>query len=39
HASGRIRPHISHVLPFDLALDGLELLRSRKSTGKVVITQ
>jgi NADPH2:quinone reductase len=39
HAEGRIRPHVSHVLPFEDALLGLELLRSRKSTGKVVITQ
>ncbi|MCL3882289.1 NADPH:quinone oxidoreductase family protein [Marivita sp. GX14005] len=35
--AGRIKPHVSHVLPFDRANDGLELLRSRKSTGKVVI--
>ena len=39
HAQGRIRPHVSHVLPFEDALQGLELLRSRKSTGKVVIAQ
>ncbi len=38
HATGRIRPHVSHVLPFDQALAGLELLQSRKATGKVVIT-
>lgn len=38
HSTGRIRPHVSHVLPFKEALTGLELLRSRKSTGKVVIT-
>ncbi len=37
YAEGRIRPHISHVLPLDRAAEGLELLRSRKSTGKVVI--
>lgn len=36
--AGRIRPHISHCLPFDQAAEGLELLRSRASTGKVVIT-
>ncbi|WP_322866884.1 NADPH:quinone oxidoreductase family protein [Aquicoccus sp. G2-2] len=36
-ADGRIKPHISHTLPLDRALDGLDLLRSRKSTGKVVI--
>jgi NADPH2:quinone reductase len=35
---GRLTPHIGHTLPFDRANDGLELLRSRRSTGKVVIT-
>ena len=38
HAAGRLKPHISHVLPLSQALDALELLRSRKSTGKVVVT-
>ncbi|EAQ04474.1 Zinc-binding dehydrogenase [Pseudooceanicola batsensis HTCC2597] len=37
-AQGRIRPHISHTLPLERAAEGLELLRSRASTGKVVIT-
>lgn len=35
---GRLKPHLSHVLPLDQVEDGMELLRSRKSTGKVVIT-
>ncbi|MEX0282569.1 MAG: NADPH:quinone oxidoreductase family protein [Arenibacterium sp.] len=34
---GRLKPHISHVLPLDQVREGFELLRSRKSTGKVVI--
>ncbi|WP_323771032.1 NADPH:quinone oxidoreductase family protein [Antarctobacter sp.] len=38
HAEGRITPHVSHVLPLDRAAEGMELLRTRKSTGKVVIT-
>lgn len=38
YAQGRLRPHVSHVLPLDAATDALELLRSRKSTGKVVVT-
>ncbi|KUF11198.1 NADPH:quinone oxidoreductase family protein [Pseudoponticoccus marisrubri] len=38
HAQGRIRPHISHDLPLDRALEGMALLKDRKSTGKVVIT-
>ena len=37
-AEGKIVPHISHTLPFDRAAEGLELLKSRASTGKVVIT-
>jgi NADPH2:quinone reductase len=36
-AAGLIRPHISHVLPFDAFPEGLALLRDRKATGKVVI--
>lgn len=38
HAEGRLHPHISHVLPLSRADEALELLRSRKSTGKVVVT-
>lgn len=38
YAQGSLRPHISHVLPFDRLHDGLDLLRNRKATGKVVIT-
>ncbi len=34
---GRLHPHVSNVLPLDRAGEGMELLRSRKSTGKVVI--
>ncbi|MHA7874309.1 NADPH:quinone oxidoreductase family protein [Roseivivax sp.] len=37
HAEGRLSPHVSEVLPLERATEGLELLRSRKSTGKVVI--
>ena len=36
-AEGRIRPHISHCLPLAEAAAGLELLRSRAATGKVVV--
>lgn len=38
YAQGRLRPHVSHVVPLDNAADALDLLRSRKSTGKVVVT-
>lgn len=34
---GRLKPHISHVIQLDKAADALELMRSRKSTGKIVI--
>lgn len=38
HAAGKLKPHISHTLPLDQAAEALELMRSRKSTGKVVVT-
>ena len=37
-AEGGLRPHISHELPFADYPKGLDLLRSRQATGKVVIT-
>ena len=37
YEQGRLRPHISHVLPLDRVEEGMALLRDRKSTGKVVI--
>lgn len=38
YEAGKLSPHISHTLPLDRATEGLELLRSRAATGKVVIT-
>lgn len=38
YADGKIKPHVSHTLPMEQANEGLELLRTRKATGKVVIT-
>jgi NADPH2:quinone reductase len=35
---GRLAPHVSHVLPLDRVEEALGLLRSRKATGKVVVT-
>jgi NADPH2:quinone reductase len=35
---GLIHPHVSHVLPLSHAAEALDLLRERKSTGKVVLT-
>lgn len=36
-AAGRLNPHISHVLPMESLPQGLDLLRSRAATGKVII--
>lgn len=38
YAEGGLRPRISHVLPLDRAAEGLDLLRGRRATGKIVIT-
>ncbi|MGK7652479.1 NADPH:quinone oxidoreductase family protein [Roseovarius sp. B08] len=38
YSEGRLKPHISHVLPLKDAQKGLDLMRTRKSTGKVVVT-
>lgn len=35
---GLLQPHVSHVLPLEQAAEALALLRSRTSTGKVVVT-
>ena len=38
HAEGRLKPHVSHILPLERAGEALELMRNRTSTGKVVVT-
>ncbi len=38
YVEGRLKPHVSHVLPLERTDEAYELLRSRKSTGKVVVT-
>ncbi|TNF23222.1 MAG: NADPH:quinone oxidoreductase family protein [Rhodobacteraceae bacterium] len=38
HSEGRIAPHVSHVLPLERAAEAMQLLRERRSTGKVVVT-
>lgn len=35
---GKLKPHISHRLPLAQVADALALLKTRKSTGKVVLT-
>ncbi len=37
YAQGRLRPHVSDRLPLSRAAEALELLTSRKATGKVVV--
>ncbi|HMR32470.1 MAG TPA: NADPH:quinone oxidoreductase family protein [Geminicoccaceae bacterium] len=38
HAAGRIRPHVSHVLPLERTAEAIGLLLDRRSTGKVVVS-
>lgn len=38
YAAGRIQPHIGATYPLEATAEALELLRSRASTGKVVVT-
>jgi NADPH2:quinone reductase len=38
YAAGRIKPHVGATYPLDRAAEALDLLRSRKSTGKVLVT-
>ncbi len=38
YAEGRLKPHVGHVLPLDRASEALDLIRSRRATGKVVVT-
>lgn len=38
HGQGRLKPHIGHVLPLEWAGEGLQMLRARKATGKIVVT-
>ncbi|MFN3955420.1 MAG: NADPH:quinone oxidoreductase family protein [Pararhodobacter sp.] len=38
YAEGALKPHVSHALPLERAAEGMALMRSRQSTGKVVIT-
>ncbi|MEM7520784.1 MAG: NADPH:quinone oxidoreductase family protein [Pseudomonadota bacterium] len=37
YAAGKLTPHVSNVLPLEQANEALDLLRSRKATGKVVV--
>jgi NADPH2:quinone reductase len=37
YGRGELQPHVSHRLPLARVAEGLDLMRTRKSTGKVVI--
>jgi NADPH2:quinone reductase len=37
YLEGRLKPHVINLLPLGAANEGLDLLRTRKATGKVVI--
>ncbi|MCY3983973.1 MAG: NADPH:quinone oxidoreductase family protein [Roseovarius sp.] len=37
YGEGRLAPHVSRKLPLESACEGLELMRNRKSTGKIVV--
>ncbi|MCY4301071.1 MAG: NADPH:quinone oxidoreductase family protein [Aestuariivita sp.] len=37
YGENKLRPHISHRLPLKQAVEGLEILRKRQSTGKIII--
>ncbi|MFO1155162.1 MAG: NADPH:quinone oxidoreductase family protein [Rhodospirillales bacterium] len=37
-AKGEIRPHVSHTFPLEQAIEALTALKTRRSTGKVVLT-
>ncbi len=38
HGAGRLAPHVSHILELDRAAEALDLIKTRRSTGKVVLT-
>ncbi|MGB0905518.1 MAG: NADPH:quinone oxidoreductase family protein, partial [Mangrovicoccus sp.] len=38
YSEGRIKPPVGHTFPLEKTAEGLELMRSRQSTGKIVIT-
>ena len=37
YEAGKIKPHVSNVLPLEQANEALDLLRTRQATGKVVV--
>ena len=37
YQDGALKPHVSHVLPLEQVTEGLQLLLSRQSMGRVVL--
>lgn len=37
HEAGKLKPHVSHTFPMEQVTEAMQLLLSRKSTGKLVI--
>jgi NADPH2:quinone reductase len=37
HQAGKLAPHVSHTLELDRAAEALDLIKTRRSTGKVVL--
>jgi NADPH2:quinone reductase len=37
YRQGKLKPHVSNVLPLEQANEALDLLRTRKATGKVIV--
>jgi NADPH2:quinone reductase len=38
YAAGKLKPHVSHRLPLERAVEAIRLLTDRKALGKVVVT-
>jgi len=38
YAAGKLKPHVSHRLPLERAVEAIRLLTDRKTLGKVVVT-
>lgn len=38
YEEGKIKPHVSHSFPLEQTTEAMDVLRARKSTGKVVVT-
>ena len=38
YLQGKLKPHVSHEIPLERASEALDLLTSRKATGKVIVT-